>query len=91
MVSADGLAILGLKAGETVRWRAGAAGDGTRWLTGRVRGRERDGSIGVTDARGLSRSFPVERLEVRCSGPRGGAAWEPVSERASRTEQLRLL
>ena len=88
MVSTDGLAILGLEAGETVRWRAG---DGTRWHTGRVAGRERDGSIGVTDARGLSRSFPVERLEVRCSGPRGGAAWEPVCERASRTEQLRLL
>jgi len=32
---------------------------------------ERDGSIGVTDGAGYP-SFPVERLEVRCSGPRVG-------------------
>jgi hypothetical protein len=45
----------------------------------------------VTDSRGLSRSLAVDRLEVACPGPRGGSGWEPLIERASRTEQLRLL
>ncbi|MDA8047070.1 MAG: hypothetical protein M0Z30_17840 [Actinomycetota bacterium] len=84
----DGLDILGLQAGEPVRWRSAV---GTRWHSGRVARRERDGSIGVTDVRGASRSLPVDRLEVRCAGPRGGAGWEPLRDRASRTEQLRLL
>ncbi len=84
----DGLAILGLQPGETVRWRAV---EGARWRTGRVARRERDGSVGVTDSRGSLRSLPVERLEVRCAGPRGGTGWEPLCERAARSEQLRLL
>jgi hypothetical protein len=84
----DGLAILGLQPGEKVRWKTGA---GSRWRTGRVTHRERDGSVAVTDGRGLARSLPVGRLEVACSGPRGGTGWEPVIDRASRTEQLRLL
>lgn len=84
----DGLTILGLEPGETVRWRAAA---GARWHTGKVARRERDGSVGVTDARGALRSLPVERLQVRCTGPRGGDAWEPLCQRAARSEQLRLL
>jgi hypothetical protein len=60
-------------------------------MEGKVTHRERDGSVGVTDRRGLARSFPVERLEVACSGPRGGRNWEPLAERASRSEQLKLL
>lgn len=86
--AADGLTILGLRAGETVRWRSGDAG---HWRTGRVTRRERDGSVGVTDARGAQRSLPVDRLEVSCAGPRGGNGWEPLVDRASRTEQLKLL
>ncbi|MDE3203395.1 MAG: hypothetical protein KGQ66_04135 [Acidobacteriota bacterium] len=82
------MALLGLSVGEAVRWRPSG---GSRWHNGRVTRRERDGSIGVTDARGSQRSLPVDRLEVRCAGPRGGNGWEPLSERASRTEQLRLL
>ena len=85
---ADGLALLGLQPGERVRWQLHAGG---RWRTGTVTHRERDGSIGVTDGRGASRSLPVDRLEVACSGRRGGAGWEPLAERAGRTEQLRLL
>ncbi len=84
----DGLDILGLRPGEPVRWRSGS---GSRWRTGRVTHRERDGSVAVTDARGSARSLAVERLEVRCAGPRGGAGWEPLVDRASRHEQLRLL
>ena len=84
----DGLDILGLRPGEAVRWRSGT---GSRWRSGRVTHRERDGSVAVTDTRGLARSLAVERLEVRCSGPRGGPGWEPLVERASRCEQLRLL
>lgn len=82
------LAILGLGPGDPVRWRSGAGG---RWLSGKVTRRERDGSVGVTDARGAWRSLPVDRLEVRCAGPRGGAGWEPLTERMSRCEQLTLL
>ena len=88
MTTTEGLAILGLCAGEAVRWRPPAGG---RWRSGRVTHRERDGSVGVTDARGALRSLPVAVLEVRCSGPRGGRGWEPLTERAGRTEQLRLL
>lgn len=84
----EGLAILGLREGEAVRWKAGTGG---RWHTGRVSHRERDGSVGVLDRRGLARSLTVDRLEVACEGPRGARRWEPLSERAARTEQLRLL
>ena len=84
----EDLAILGLAEGETVRWRSGTSG---RWQTGTVVRRERDGSVGVTDRRGMSRSLTVERLEVTCSGRRGAKRWEPLSERAARNEQLRLL
>ena len=85
---ADGLAILGLAEGEKVRWRSGRGG---RWQVGTVIRRERDGSVGVTDRRGMARSFPVEKLEVACSGRRGAKSWEPLAERAARNEQLRLL
>lgn len=84
----DGLAILGLSPGEPVRWRTGT---GSRWRSGHVTRRERDGSVAVTDSRGLARSLAVEKLEVRCAGPRGGSGWEPLAARASRHEQLRLL
>jgi hypothetical protein len=85
---ADGLEILGLRAGEEVRWRPGA---GSRWRSGRVTHRERDGSVALTDDRGMTRSLPVERLEVRAEGKRGAATWEALEERAARSEQLRLL
>jgi hypothetical protein len=82
------LAILGLNPGELVRWRAQS---GSRWQTGLVTHRERDGSVGVRDRRGHARSLAVERLEVACAGPRGAAGWEPLADRAARSEQLRLL
>ena len=76
---APDLTLLGLVAGDRVRWREG-----------RVLGRERDGSVGVRDGRGASRALRPERLEVRDRGPRGGVVWEPVPDRAARTEQLGL-
>ena len=82
------LAILGLRTGEAVRWRDSAAG---RWHQGTVAHRERDGSIGVHDERGMARSLAVDRLEVHRVGRRGGKGWEPLTLRAARCEQLRLL
>lgn len=82
------LTILGLTPGEQVRFRRDPA---SRWQEAKVARRERDGSIGLTDRRGAARAIPVESIEVRCHGPRGGSGWEPLTTRASRTEQLRLL
>ena len=81
------LEALGLTMGDRVRWRERP---GARWSEGRVIGRERDGSVGVRDGRGASRALVAERLEVRVPGPRGGRSWEPVADRAARTEQLTL-
>jgi hypothetical protein len=81
------LAALGLVAGDRVRWRERAS---SRWREGRVEGRERDGSVSVRDGRGASRALRHDRLEVAGRGPRGGAVWEPVADRAARTEQLPL-
>lgn len=82
-----GLARLGIAPGDRVRFRRGTE----RWKEGVVERREKDGSIGLRDAKGASRAIPVDRLEVRTSGPRGAARWEPLPERAARTEQMRLL
>lgn len=84
---ATDLAALGLRAGDRVRWRPR---QGARWVEGTVTARERDGSIGVRDPQGRSRALPLDRLEVRTTGPRGAATWEAATERAARTEQLGL-
>ena len=81
------LAAFGLRAGDRVRWQRRAGG---HWQEGRVERVEADGSIGVRDAKGASRALPVDRLEVKCSGPRGASTWEPLAARAARTEQLDL-
>jgi hypothetical protein len=79
---------LGLRPGEPVRFQqAGRA----RWQAGTVRGIERDGSIGIIDGKGASRAVRPEHVEVRRSGARGAKGWEPLLERAGRTEQLDLL
>jgi hypothetical protein len=70
-----------------VRWQRT---DGGRWRDGVVEQIERDGSVRVRDGKGAARTFPLERLEVRGSGPRGGAQWEPAAARAERDEQLEL-
>jgi hypothetical protein len=79
---------VGLRPGDRVRFRQR---EGGAWKEGRVERRERDGSIGVRDERGAARALPVDRLQVRATGRRGGTVWEPVTERVGRDEQLGLL
>jgi hypothetical protein len=86
-VTGSELEAVGLRTGDRVRFQRRTGG---RWQEATVERREKDGSIGVRDAKGASRALPLERLEVRTSGPRGAKAWEPVSERAARTEQMGL-
>ena len=76
---------VGLRPGDRVRFRRT---EGGAWQEAKVERRERDGSIGVRDHRGAARSIPVPRLQVRATGPRGGATWEPLTDRAGRSEQL---
>jgi hypothetical protein len=76
---------VGLRPGDRVRFRRAEGGS---WKEAKVERRERDGSIGVRDERGAARAIPLDRLQVRGKGPRGGAMWEPVVERAGRNEQL---
>ena len=83
-----GLAELGLDEGDVVRFRRRP---GERWKAATVARRERDGSLGVRDAKGALRALPLEAVEVRTTGPRGAVTWEPLPERAARTEQMRLL
>ena len=81
------LEALGVRVGDRARWRPR---DGARWVEGTITGRERDGSIGLRDPQGRARALPVDRLEVAATGPRGARTWEPLAERAARTEQLGL-
>jgi hypothetical protein len=62
-----------------------------RWKPATVERRERDGSLGLSDPKGASRSIPLECVQVRATGKRGATVWEPVLERAGRTEQMKLL
>ena len=83
-----GLAELGLTRGDPVRFRRS---ENERWKQATVSRRERDGSVGLHDPKGASRSIPVACIEVRSAGPRGGVVWEPLTERAARTEQMPLV
>lgn len=82
------LARLGLARGEQVRFRRS---DTQRWSHAHLVGLERDGSLSLRDAKGAARAIPLELVEVATLGPRGARTWEPVTDRAARTEQLRLL
>ena len=79
---------LGLRVGERVRF---VQPDRARWQTGVVKKIERDGSIGIVDAKGASRAVRPEHVEVRRTTRRGAKAWEPLLDRAAHTEQLNLL
>jgi hypothetical protein len=84
-LSDSALLEIGLRPGDRVRFRRT---EGGAWREARVERRERDGSVGVRDDRGAARAIAVERLQVRSTGPRGGAIWESVADRAERDEQL---
>ena len=71
----DRLAEVGLEIGQIVRY---AGTSDKRYREGVVLRRERDGSIGLRDDRGRARAIPVERIEVRVVGPRGGEQWIPL-------------
>lgn len=86
-MSGPSLEQIGLRRGDRVRFRRDA---GHHWTEGTVDRRERDGSVGLRDRDGAARSIRLELLEVRTRGPRGALIWESVSERAARSEQLRL-
>jgi hypothetical protein len=79
---------LGLARGMRVRFRRDP---NDRWSLAVVEHVEKDGSLGLRDGKGASRAIPVELVEVETRGPRGAKAWEPVTERAAREEQLKLL
>jgi hypothetical protein len=81
------VAQLGLRIGDVVRFRRR---ENERWKTGRVVGREKDGSVSVRDEKGASRAITLDRLEVKDSGPRGGTVWESVLDRARDIEQLEM-
>ncbi len=73
----DGLSVLGLEIGQLVRYQGKSD---KRWRDGVVLRREKDGSVGLRDDRGRARAIPVEAIEVRVVGPRGGEQWIPLSE-----------
>ena len=81
------LADLGLEAGQQVRFRRQA---GDHWTYAKVVCRERDGSVGLVDGNGASRSIAVYRIEVRVVRRRASAAWEPLAERVSDGTQMSL-
>jgi hypothetical protein len=80
--------MLGLRRGDRVRFRRS---DDEHWKEAEVMRRERDGSLGLRDDKGASRAISIDLVQVRTTGPRGGVVWEPVTERAARDEQLKLL
>lgn len=87
-IAIDELARLGLRPGAAVRFRRDPT---QRWREATVDRRERDGSIRLVDAKGAARALPIEAIEVRATGPRGGTVWEPLTDVVARAEQLRLL
>jgi hypothetical protein len=82
------LARYGVETGETVRFKTATS---SRWQPGVALRIEDDGSLGIRDRKGAWRAIPVERVQVQTPGRRGAKRWEPLVNRASRTEQLRLL
>ena len=73
----DLLAEVGLEIGQLVRYRAT---NDKRHHDGVVLRREKDGSVGLRDDRGRARAIPVEAIEVRILGPRGGEQWIPLTD-----------
>ncbi len=73
----DGLAEVGLEIGQLIRYQGTTD---KRSHDGVVLRRERDGSVGLRDERGRARAIPVELIEIRILGPRGGQQWIPLTD-----------
>lgn len=73
----DGLAEVGLEIGQLIRYQGITD---KRSHDGVVLRRERDGSVGLRDERGRARAIPVELIEIRILGPRGGQQWIPLTD-----------
>ena len=73
----DGLSELGLEIGQIVRF---VGRSDRRFRDGVVLRREKDGSVGLRDNRGRARAIPVDQIEVRVIGPRGGQQWIPLTD-----------
>lgn len=73
----DRLADVGLEIGQLVRYMGRSD---KRFREGVVLRRERDGSIGLRDDNDRARAIPVEDIEVRVVGPRGGEQWIPLTD-----------
>ena len=84
----SGLIPLGLPPGTAIRFRRRET---ERWKNATVVCLEADGSLGVSDDKGAHRSVPLETVEVKERGARGGVVWVPARNVAERIEQLRLL
>lgn len=87
MIDAATLQLLGLQAGEPVRFRKSETG---RWFAGKMSGVAVDGSITIFDANGAARSLRPQRVEVRRPGGRGRLTWQAISDVAITWEQLQL-
>ena len=85
--SESALARLGLRPGETIRFKRNDRG---RYIVGRVEGIETDGSVAVRDPDGSARSLRAERVEIRRPGPLGRLRWQIVSDVAVTWQQLEL-
>ena len=73
----DGLTEVGLEIGQIVRF---VGRSDRRFREGVVLRRETDGSIGLRDDRGRARAIPLDQIEVRIIGPRGGEQWIPLTD-----------
>ena len=73
----DRLAEIGLEIGQIVRF---VGRSDRRFREGVVLRREADGSIGLRDDRGRARAIPLDQIEVRIIGPRGGEQWIPLTD-----------
>ncbi len=82
------LAELGLAEGDVVRFRRSTD---SSWKQATVERREKDGSLGLRDAKGAARAVPIDQVQVRRRGPKGGMRWVGLADQATADEQLRLL
>ncbi|MGC8512920.1 MAG: hypothetical protein ACP5P1_07780 [Acidimicrobiales bacterium] len=71
-----------------MRWQVTPGG---RWRSGVALHIELDGSLGVRDTNGALRSLRLDRVQVRRPDKAPPSAWEALTDRMARAEQLTLL